>query len=225
MKKIITICILLMPLGLMAQKSNVSLDKFFDKYSEIPEYESMEVTEEMFKMFRIMEDADPDMVAFMTKLKSVRYLEYKGLRGVATGITVVTGEDKNASSSYYVDGKKVTTTKKGGSTGVAASDKESKGGTVVQGSNVTPTNLSQSLVYKRAMEELDISDFTELMKSNQDGEKTILMKKEWSATDKEFLLITGNKLVDIRGDIDIQHLYQLDEILDGIVDVMDMYPL
>lgn len=226
MKKLITLCLIILPIVLMAQKSNGSLDDFFNKYSEYSGYESLKVTEDMFKMFRSMEDADPEMVAFMGKLKSVRYLEYAGLRGVATGITVVNGEkSENIAYSYYVDGKKVTTSEKGGSTGIAKSKKDSETDIVGGSANITPTVVSKSVVYDRAIDEVNLSGFTELMKSNQDGEKTMLLKKEWSATDKEFLLLSGNKMVNIRGDIDIKHLYQLDEILDGIVDVMDMYPL
>jgi len=221
MKKIIALCLVLTPVLGFSQKKELSVDKFFNKYSEISAYESLQVTEDMFEMFKTMEDADDEIVAFMSKLKFVKYLEYQGDRALTAGITVVSGEKtKGKTQTYYVDGKKVTTTGKAGSTGIA------RAGTNVAGeaTNITPFVVNQSVVYNRAMDEIDISGYTQLMKSNQDGEKTILLKREWSGTDKEFLMISGNTFVNIRGDIDIKHLYQLDEILDGIVDVMDMYP-
>jgi hypothetical protein len=221
MKKIIALCLVLVPVLGFSQKREVSVDKFFNKYSEIPEYESLQVTEDMFEMFKTMEDADDEMVSFMSKLKFVKYLEYRGDMAITAGITIVdSGESKAKTTNYYVDGKKVTASGKGGSTGIASAVSKAKG----KATNYAPVNMSQSVVYNRAMDEIDISAYTQLMKSNQDGEKTILLKREWSATDKEFLLLSGNKMVNIRGDIDIKHLYQLDDILDGIVDVMDMYP-
>lgn len=221
MKKLIALSLVLLPVLGFSQKKEVSVDKFFNKYSEITEYESLQVTEDMFEMFKTMEDADDEMVSFMSKLKFVKYLEYQGDRGITAGVTVVTsGKSTGKTTNYYVDGKKVTGSVKGGSTGIATSESKAKGAAT----NVIPLSISRSVVYNRAMDEIDISGYTQLMKSNQDGEKTILLKREWSETDKEFLLLSGNKMVNIRGDLDIKHLYQLDEILDGIVDVMDMYP-
>ena len=221
MKKLLSLCLVLIPLFGFSQKKELTVDKFFNKYSEIPEYESLQVTEDMFEMFKTMEDADDEMVNFMSKLKFVKYLEYQGDRGITAGVTVVTsGKSTGKTTNYYVDGKKVNTSVKGGSTGIATVEGKPIGAT----SNITPITVSRSVVYTNAMDEIDISGYTQLMKSNQDGEKTILLKREWSGTDKEFLLFSGNKMVNIRGDIDIKHLYQLDEILDGIVDVMDMYP-
>ena len=110
MKKIITLCLVLVPLIGFSQKKELSLDKFFNKYSEMSGYESLQVTEDMFEMFKTMEDADDDMVAFMSKLKFVKYLEYEGLHGLTTGVSVVTsGKTKGKTTNFYVDGKKVET--------------------------------------------------------------------------------------------------------------------
>ena len=67
MKKLIALCLILLPMVTLAQKAPFSIEKFFKKYSELPSYESIEVTDEMFKMFETIEDADPDMVDFLSK--------------------------------------------------------------------------------------------------------------------------------------------------------------
>jgi len=220
MKKILVICLIMLPLAVMAQKKNETVEGFFQTYSELPSYESMEVTEEMFKMFSTIEDADPDMVEFMSKLKFVRYLEYEGAGVVTTGISITESpKGKSTSSTYYVDGKKVTTSVAGSSTGISAKSSRKAKGKVA---NVVPINtISSSVVYNRAMDEIDLEPFTQLMKTNQDGEKMLFLKREWTSEDKEFLMLQGNKLINIRGDINIMHLYQLEEILDGISDILE----
>jgi len=223
MKKLIAICLIILPIMAMAQKKVESVENFFKTYSDIPEYESMEVTEAMFEMFETMEDADPDMVEFLSKLKFVRYLEYQGSGGVTIGITNVSTPKGKATttSNYYVDGKKVSTSVGGKSSGVATSTTNVKGGVA----NVSPiSNISSSIVYDRAKEEIDLSGWTQLMKTNQDGEKMVFLKREWSSEDKEFLMLNGNIMINIRGDVNIMHLYQLEEILSDIGDILEFLP-
>ncbi len=220
MKKLLLISLCMLPLAVMAQKNNETVKGFFNTYSELPSYESMEVTEEMFKMFSTIEDADPDMIEFMSKLKFVRYLEYEGAGIVVTGVYVASSsKGKSTVNTTYVDGKKVTTTVAGNTTGIAT---KSSGKSQGQIANVTPINSrSSSVVYTRAIEEIDLEPFTQLMKTNQNGEKMQFLKREWTSDDKEFLMLKGNKLIHIRGDINIMHLYQLEDILDGIGEILE----
>ena len=220
MKKILIICLIMLPLVVIAQKKSETVEDFFQTYSELPNYESMEVTEEMFKMFSTIEDADEEMVEFMSKLKFVRYLEYEGAGVVTAGISISTyPKVKTTGSTYYVDGKKVTSSVSTNTTGISTkSSGKSKG----QNAHVIPTkNISSSVVYIRAMDEIDLEPFTQLMKTNKDGEKMQFLKREWATNDKEFLMLSGNKLIHIRGDINIMHLYQLEQILDGIGEILE----
>ena len=72
------------------------------------------------------------------------------------------------------------------------------------------------------MSQLNLNSFVRLMKSNQDGDKMAFFKKTYSTKDHEFLLIHSNMLIDIRGDINITHLYQMDEIMDAIGEILPM---
>ncbi len=219
MKKLLVLGLILLPMVAMAQKTSNSIEKFFREYSELPSYESIEVTEEMFKMFETIEDADPEMVDFLSNLKFVRYLDYKKAGviygGVVTGVSVRSTGSGRYVHTYYVDGKKVTYTSKDKSTGIAsASDEKSS----VAASKISH---SKSIVYDKAMDEVDLSAFTQLMKTNQDDEKMIFLKKEWTTNDREFVLLKGNTLINIRGDINIMHLYQLEEILADIGEILE----
>ena len=221
MKKLIAMCILILPMAVFAQKKTGSVSNFFEEYSEIPEYESMEVTEDMFKMFTSIEDAEPEMVEFLSKLKSVRYLEYQGSGKVVVGISSSgTGNSKGTASYYYVDGKQVA------STGGSKKGNSKNSGNVITTGKATG-NLSTfnptggSVLYNRAMDEIDLKSYTQLMKSNQDGEKMIFLKREWSSEDKEFLMLNGNKLINIRGDINIMHLYEFEDILSSIGEILE----
>ncbi len=235
MKKLIVLSIILLPLMASAQKS---IQNFFGEYSELPNYESIEVTEDMFKMFKNIEGADPEMVAFLSKLKFVRYLEYHG-SSLSAG-TIVTGSEniKNSTSTAYVDGKKVATTvtavtgskastgegpknnkKTGKSAGIASTST-----TVVTGkaSNVASvTTNNNSVLYDRANKEINFNGFIQLMKTNQDGEKMVFLKRDYLPDDKEFIMINGNTMINIRGNINIMHLYQLEEILEGIGEILE----
>ena len=174
----------------------------------------------MFKMFETIEDADPEMVGFLSKLKFVRFLEYEGSGAVTVGITTVTSPkgQSTSTSTYYVDGKSVTAANVGKSKGVASSSANTAGGVT----NTGPiSNLSNSIVYDRAMKEINLKGFVQLMKTNQDGEKMVFLKREWTTEDQEFLLLQGNKMINIRGDINILHLYQLEEILADIGDILE----
>ena len=78
-----------------------------------------------------------------------------------------------------------------------------------------------SQLYNRAMDELNLDKYTQLMKSNQDGEKMVFLKREWTPNDKEFLMLNGNKLINIRGDINIMHLYEFEDILSSIGEILE----
>ncbi len=220
MKKILVICLIMLPLAVMAQKKSETVKDFFQTYSELPSYESMEVTEEMFKMFSTSEGADQEMVEFMSKLKFVRYLEYEGAGVVTAGISMSTyPELKPKRSTYYVDGKKVTTSVSTNTTGIST---KSSGKAKGQVTNIGPINsISSSVVYIKAMDEIDLEPFTQLMKTNKDGEKMVFLKREWTSEDKEFLMLKGNTLINIRGDLNIMHLYQFEQILEGIGEILE----
>ncbi|MCD6332417.1 MAG: DUF4252 domain-containing protein, partial [Bacteroidales bacterium] len=142
MKKLLTIFLILLPLTLTGQKvqnsKKISIEKFFKTYSDLPYYSSVEVTEEMFKLFDNLKDADEKMVTFLKKLKYVRMLE--------------------------------------------SNDKEVK-------LSAKSVKVNPGFVYNNAMSQLDLSRFSRLMKSNQDGEKMAFYKKTYSTKDHEFLLI------------------------------------
>jgi len=222
-----------------AQKgSNNTVADFFKKYSEYSGYQSIEVTEDMFEMFKEVKNADPEMVQFLTKLKYVRYLEYEG-GGLVTGISVVTpvkgskagtlivdgkpiaqtGKSKkknSGKSTIYVEGKPITTT-------TNVSTAKSGGMGTSKASNIVPiSEVGGSVVYSRAIDEINLKSYKQLMKANHDGEKMVFLKKEFTSnpTDQEFLLIQGNTMINIRGDINITHLYELEDILEAIGEIL-----
>jgi hypothetical protein len=252
MKKIIAFIIIILPLVAMAQKGNSTVDDFFKKYSEDPSYSSMEVTEDMFKMFGDMESEDSELSQFLSKLKFVKFMEFnKGGIYVSTGNYVNSNKQYQAASTYnyYVDGKRVNSKGIGKSKGKAytkagkTNTTKSTGVVVSTGgtNNYTtgaanPTSYTKSYgkasntyqvhkmseFYKLAIDEIDIEEYTQLMKSNQDGEKMIFLKRKFSANDQEFLLINGNTLINIRGDINVKHLYELEEILEVVGDILPL---
>ncbi|MEA1876096.1 MAG: hypothetical protein U9N86_04470 [Bacteroidota bacterium] len=201
MKKFITLILILLPLAAIAQKGNTTtVAKFFNKYCEYPNYSSIEITEDMFQMFGELEDADSETVTFFKKLKYVRFMEYE-----AKGTTIVAGVSGGKESNYYVDGQQVSTTGKA--------------------SNITPIqSIGNSVVYNRAIKEINFAGFTKLMKSNQDGEKLLFLRRKYTTNpnDQEFVLLNGNTLIQIRGDINIKHLYEMEEILEAIGEILPL---
>jgi len=218
MKKLIILTLILLPLAANAQKAKTTVTDFFNKYNEYPNYSSVEVTEDMFKMFGDMEEADSETVAFLKKLKFVRFMEYDPPTVAMAGTRVIKG------SNFYVDGQKV-------STAVVASEskkhKSHNSTSIVKVSgkeaNVVMSQSSEnSLVYNRAMKEIIFDGYTKLMKSNQDGEKLLFLRRQYTSNpnDQEFVLLSDNTFIQIRGDINIKHLYELDEIMDAIGEIL-----
>lgn len=219
MKKLITLCMILLPLVTLAQNRLLTIEKFFNNYSDLPGYSSVSVTEDMFKMFENLEEAEEEMIEFLSKLTFVRYLEYNGSVIVTGGtVGVKSGKSTGSSSSVnYVDGKEVDTNISMTTTGKKSSGKSK--GTVTNIS--TLPSSSNSLLYSKAKSEVDFSQFDQLLKSNQNGEKMLLLKREWGADDKEYVLLADNELINIRGDLNIMHIYQLEEILEGIGEIFE----
>ncbi len=226
MKKliVITLALILLPLLATAQKGEkTSIETFFKTYSERDGFSSVEVTEDMFKMFDEMEDADNELIDFFKKLKYVRFMEYQPTWTSSVGVT-----SKAAGSNYYVDGKAVNTT--GIASGTAkeksvswTSSNEATASTASNvASKVRNRSQSSSTLYNCAIEEIDLKNYTQLMKSNQDGEKLIFLKRQWTSkpVDQEFVLINGNTLIHIRGDLNIKHLYELEEIIEAVGEIL-----
>lgn len=227
MKKLITLtlALILLPLLATAQRGDSkTVEEFFEKYSEIQGYSSIEVTEDMFQMFDEMEDADNELIEFFKKLKYVRYMEYESSGWIAaTGVSSGKG-----SFNYYVDGKAVNTTGLASGTG----KKKSKTSVNSKVADVAPTtNIvvegtykvhNASMLYGRAMAEIDFKNYKQLMKSNQNGEKMIFLRRQWTSepVDQEFLLISGNTFIHIRGDLNIKHLYELEEIIAAVGEIL-----
>lgn len=224
MKKLITLTLILLPLMATAQRGDSkTVEEFFKKYSELHGYSSVEVTEDMFKMFDEMEGADDELINFFKKLKYVRFLEYEGSGWVTSvGITSV-----KSGANYYVDGKAVNTTGIVRGTGKKESwTSVNKVADVSGVTNIAKTpqylSVNPSVLYGLAMSEIDFKNYTQLMKSNQDGEKLIFLRRQWTTNpvDQEFLLISGNTFIHIRGDLNIKHLYELEDIIKAIGEIL-----
>jgi hypothetical protein len=70
--------------------------------------------------------------------------------------------------------------------------------------------------YASVVTQLDTTGFTRLLKSKSTHSLALFLKKEHGTADSEFLLITDRMVIDIRGDIRIKTIYEMEEML-GIV--------
>ena len=207
--KLTILLLMLLPLALTAQKKDKSVAKFYNEYSNYPNYSFLEVNEGMFKLFQNMEGLDAKMIALMKKLKLVRMLEF--IPGTVS-VQVKSSNLGTVTSSFLLLGAKgeqeqKTVVSRGGNTGTIAM-------------------INNSILYDRVMAEIDFNSYayTTLMKSNQDGVKMSFLRRVYTRStdsiDQEFLLINGNTMIQIRGNINIVNLVQMEDILKAIGEIL-----
>jgi hypothetical protein len=74
--------------------------------------------------------------------------------------------------------------------------------------------------YKEVTSQLDITGYTQLLKSKNNRSMALLVKKEYGPADNEFLLITDRMVIDIRGDIMIKTIYQMEEMMGYVQQIL-----
>lgn len=222
MKKLIaiTLTLILLPLLATAQRGEKkTVEQFFNKYCNLPEYSSFAVTDDMFKMIGEMEEGDAEVIKFLSKLKYVRFLEYNPQKASTTS---------SGYSSTYVDGVKINSSAKNtgskkriktiASTGTSNPDSKRTA------FNTFTKQVSSSEVHDRALAEINFTQYKTLLKSNQNGEKLTFLGFHYTSSpnDRQFVLLSGNTLIQIRGDINIKHLYEMEEILEAVGEILPM---
>lgn len=233
MKKLIILILIILPAVAFAQKRQepsevTSVKEFFDKYSEYPGYECLEVNEQMFKQFLKNDDLDQDMVNFLSSLKYIRYLEYKSQSVYSVARTVVgvgSRDGRSAGNStakggniYFVDGVRVRGEHSAKNDSIAVGYHAGTG----TKDNLQQTSDRTNLLYTKAKDEINLSFFTQLMKANKDGEKLLFMKREAGNGYSEYILLSGNTMINIMGDLDINHINQIEEILEAVGEILPL---
>jgi len=67
---------------------------------------------------------------------------------------------------------------------------------------------------------IDLTKYTPLLKSKSYSTLTLFLKKEFGPADNEFLLITNRMVIDIRGDIKIKTIYQMEEMMGYVQQIL-----
>ncbi|TSA32596.1 MAG: hypothetical protein D4R64_15770 [Porphyromonadaceae bacterium] len=83
---------------------------------------------------------------------------------------------------------------------------------------VTP--YADSWFYDDITSELDITGYNQLLKSRNNHSMALFLKKEFGPGDNEFLLITDKMVIDIRGDIMIKTIYQMEEMMGYVQQIL-----
>jgi len=68
--------------------------------------------------------------------------------------------------------------------------------------------------------DLDVSGYTLLLKSRSKSSIALLLKKENGPADSEFLLVTDKMVIDIRGDIMVKTIYQMEEMMSYVQQIL-----
>ncbi len=74
--------------------------------------------------------------------------------------------------------------------------------------------------YNQVIENLDITGYTQLLKARSNRSLVLFLKKEFGPADNEFLLITDRNVIDIRGDIKIKTIYQMEEMMGYVQQIL-----
>jgi hypothetical protein len=74
--------------------------------------------------------------------------------------------------------------------------------------------------YQEVTNQLDITGYTQLLKSRNNRSMALFLKKEFGPADNEFLLITERMVIDIRGDILIKTIYQMEEMMGYVSQIL-----
>ena len=67
---------------------------------------------------------------------------------------------------------------------------------------------------------LDLTNYNQLLKSRNNRSMALLLKKFFAPNDSEFLLITDHLVIDIRGDIVIKTIYQMEEVMSYVQQIL-----
>jgi hypothetical protein len=74
--------------------------------------------------------------------------------------------------------------------------------------------------YNEIIGQLDINGYNQLLKSRNAHAVALFLKKEHGPGDNEFLLITNRLVIDIRGDIMIKTIYQMEEMMGYVQQIL-----
>ncbi|MFA6483559.1 MAG: hypothetical protein WCW62_13335 [Bacteroidales bacterium] len=91
--------------------------------------------------------------------------------------------------------------------------------TEIDGADPDATTLDPSF-YQDITSQLDITGYNQLLKSRNNRSMALLLKKEFGPADNEFLLITDRMVIDIRGDIMIKTIYQMEEMMGYVQQIL-----
>jgi hypothetical protein len=78
----------------------------------------------------------------------------------------------------------------------------------------------ESWFYSEFTSELDQTGYIQLLKSSNNRSLTLFLKKEFGPADNEFLLITDKMVIDIRGDIKVKTIYQMEEMMSYVQQIL-----
>ncbi|MFA5817517.1 MAG: hypothetical protein WC865_18090 [Bacteroidales bacterium] len=74
--------------------------------------------------------------------------------------------------------------------------------------------------YVSVTSQLDLTGYTQLLRSKNYRTLALFLKKEYGPVDNEFLLITDRLVIDIRGDIMIKTIYQMEEMMGYVQQIL-----
>jgi len=160
--------------GVPVTDGKIGLSELLNQYSEDNRFSFFEVSEDMFKAFCELENADSASIALFKKIKSVKMLERQ--------LTQDEQEQLDANES--------------------------------ESGNVNPD------FYSEITGQLDITGYNQLLKSRNNHSIALFLKKEFGPGDNEFLLITDKMVIDIRGDIMIKTIYQMEEMMGYVQQIL-----
>lgn len=87
--------------------------------------------------------------------------------------------------------------------------------------NADPENFYlDPTFYNDITTQFDYSGYNQLLKSRNNRSMALLLKKEFTPGDNEFLLITDRLVIDIRGDIVIKTIYQMEEMMGYVQQIL-----
>jgi hypothetical protein len=89
----------------------------------------------------------------------------------------------------------------------------------LEGANPEDITLDPTF-YQGITSQLDLSGYNQLLKSRNNRSMALLVKKEYGPADNEFLLITDRMVIDIRGDIKIKTIYEMEEMMGYVAQIL-----
>jgi hypothetical protein len=86
--------------------------------------------------------------------------------------------------------------------------------------NESENNPVDPTFYNEIVEQLDTNGYNQLLKSRNNRTMALFLKKEFGPADNEFLLITNRLVIDIRGDIRIKTIYEMEEMMGYVQQIL-----